>query len=500
MKTRLEQRILQEIGSTRMIASGDRVGVAVSGGADSVALLCLLQSLRNALGITLLVAHFDHSLRGTESDGDERFVAGVASERGLEYVSAKEDVASAAAENKWNLEDAARRLRYAFFRRLVIEGRANRIAVAHTADDQAETVMAHLLRGTGLAGLGGIRPVAGSIVRPLLGVGRQELRDFLEARGQSWREDSTNRDARRQRARIREQLLPVLARDFSPGIVDRLTDLAGICREEETFWSALVEERFRLLCQSKNGRVAIAIDLLISPLALPLAEADGTVDPDGSSPTRVLTKRLIRRLYEEVRGDCRDLASNHVDQVIRLACRSISGRHLELPGGIAVERNFGELIFSRAGPVARESAGLETGSRLGTYQYLIPVPEHGATIVSIPELDTGFRLKMIDWPSAERDTTIDSTVFDADLLSRTLLLRNWHPGDAYRPCGHRQVKKLKEMFLTSRVPKSERTGWPVIESKDKVIWARGMRPAGDVCPRKETRAGLILEEIPLATR
>jgi tRNA(Ile)-lysidine synthase len=499
MRTRLEQRVLQQIHGTRMISPGDRVGVAVSGGADSVALLCLLESLRNALGITLLVAHFDHSLRAGESEADERFVADLAAGRGLEYVSAKEDVASAAAANKWNLEDAARRLRYAFFQRLVHEGRAKCIGVAHTADDQAETVMAHLLRGTGLAGLGGIRPVVDSIVRPLLGVRRQELRDFLQARGQFWREDSTNRDVRRQRARIREQLLPVLARDFSPGIVDRLTGLSGLCREEEMFWSALVEDRFRALCRSKNGRAAISIDRLISPLDLHPHDAQGTRNPDMDCPTLVLTKRLIRRLYKEVRGDCRDLASSHVDQAIRLACRSTSGHHLELPGGIIIERTFGELVFFCAAPATNASAGVETGRGPGAYQYLLALPEHGVSRISIRELGTCFSLKLIDWPSAQRDTTMDSTIFDADLLSRTLILRNWHPGDAYRPCGHRQVKKLKEMFLSSRVPNRERAGWPVLESKDKVIWARGMRPADDVCPGKGTRSGLILEEAPLAT-
>jgi len=484
-----------------LIVPGDRIGVAVSGGADSVALLCLLESLCDALGITLLVAHFDHSIRGAESDADEQFVASLAAERGLEYVCAKEDVAAAAAKDKLNLEDAARRLRYAYFERLVDGRRVNRIAVAHTADDQAETVLAHLLRGAGLAGLGGMLPLAGSIVRPLLGVKRLELREYLGARGQSWREDSTNRDVRRQRARIREQLVPVLATDFSPRIVERLTSLAGLCREEEKFWGALVEERYRSLCGLKNGGVTISVERLLAPLEFSLAgggvSGDAAEDA-GDSANRALTKRLIRRIYKQVRGDSRDLSSDHVDQVIRFTCRSNSGRHVELPGGITIERNFGELIFSRVRSVAKTSRGTETGSTPGTYHYSIALPEHGTTKVFIPELGTCLSLKMIDWPCAQRDTKRDSTVFDADQLSRTLILRNWHPGDAYRPSGHRQVKKLKEMFRTYRVPNSERAGWPIIESGKRVIWARGMGAAGIVCPGKETRAGLVLEEIPLA--
>ena len=162
----------------------------------------------------------------------------------LEFVIAREDVGAEAARQGWNLEDAARRLRYGFFDRVINEGKATHIAVAHTADDQAETLLAHLMRGTGPTGLAGIYPVAGAIVRPLLGTRRESLREYLRANGQTWREDSTNRDVRRTRARIREQLLPVIERDFSAAIVGHLGELARLAREEGNFWDALVEDRF----------------------------------------------------------------------------------------------------------------------------------------------------------------------------------------------------------------------------------------------------------------
>src|SRR5271163_590237 len=158
MRTPFEQSVLDSIRASRLLVAGDRVGVAVSGGGDSVALLRLLETLRTELGIGLLVVHFDHGLRGAESDKDARFVADLAGSIGMEFVLGREDVAAAAAQHGWNLEDAGRRLRYAFFRRLVEEGRATRIAVAHSADDQAETVLAHIMRGTGPSGLAGIHP------------------------------------------------------------------------------------------------------------------------------------------------------------------------------------------------------------------------------------------------------------------------------------------------------------------------------------------------------
>ena len=214
MRTPLEQSVLASIRRPRHLVPGDSVGVAVSGGGDSLALLRLLEVLRLDLGITLIVVHFNHRLRGAESDKDANFVAELARTRKFEFVIGSDDVAAIAEQNGWNLEDAGRRLRYGFFQRLVEEGRATRIAVAHTADDQAETVLAHIMRGTGPAGLAGIHPVIGPVVRPLLEFRREELRSYLREIGQTWREDLTNKDLLRTRARIREQLLPLLQSDF----------------------------------------------------------------------------------------------------------------------------------------------------------------------------------------------------------------------------------------------------------------------------------------------
>ncbi len=175
----LSRRVLDAIARQRMFGAGDRVGVAVSGGADSVALLHLLEDLRPTLGMNLAVLHFNHQLRGAESDADEQFVASLASQLSLELFTSREDVASVARANGWNLEDAGRRLRYAFFSSVADAGHVVRVAVAHTADDQAETVLARLLRGTGPAGLASIYPVKGCIVRPLLGIRRHELRADL---------------------------------------------------------------------------------------------------------------------------------------------------------------------------------------------------------------------------------------------------------------------------------------------------------------------------------
>ena len=246
-----------------LLRAGERVGVAVSGGADSVALLLLLLELRKQLGVVLSVAHFNHKLRGKDSEADEKFAAKLASKYGLAFHAGHADVGAKAKRDKANLEDTARRARYEFFATLVQGGHLDKVAVAHTADAQAETVLAHILRGTGLAGLGGIHPQVGHVVRPLLGVRRAELRAYLRAKKQTWREDATNRDTKRLRARIRKILMPILESRFQPAVVEHLATLAELAREDEGFLDALVNDRIGRCVEKGTGSAKISTSDLL---------------------------------------------------------------------------------------------------------------------------------------------------------------------------------------------------------------------------------------------
>jgi tRNA(Ile)-lysidine synthase len=321
------------------------------------------------------------------------------------------------------------------------------------------------------------------------------LREYLRANGQAWREDSSNRDVRRTRARIREQLLPVLERDFSGAIVGRLNELARLAREERNFWDVLVEDRIQALAHPEDDGIRIAIDALLTPLTLRMAGTENLTSPkcNESVPLRVLTERLIRRLYEGVRGNRRELSAIHVEQVVQLASVSSSGHHVELPGGIIVRRNFGELVFSQR-HAARLFRRDGTAKQATAYQYVVSLPLCATATVSIPELGKCFRLKVIDWPITESDTKRDANALDADLLRSPLILRNWRPGDAYRPQGRRYERKLKSMFLAGRVPSGKRTAWPVLESGGEVIWAQGMPAAENFRAREYTRTGVVIEE------
>jgi tRNA(Ile)-lysidine synthase len=497
MNKDLYARILESIARHAMIRPGDRVGLGVSGGADSVAMLRIFAGLRAQLGIALHVLHFHHQLRGTEADEDERFVKALAEEFHLEFESGRADVAGEARLHGWNLEDAARRMRYRFFASVAEAHGLSRVAVAHTADDQAETVLSHLLRGTGLTGLAGIYPTAGLIIRPLLELGRAELRGFLSELGQSWREDATNQDTSRMRARIRHQLIPLLIRDFDAAAVMRLSRLAGHAREDETFWRSLEEERFHALTSRESSTgIFLRVEDLLSPLPSLIPsefnERAGLGMP--AAPTMALTRRLVRRIFAELRGSREQLTSRHVDSVIDLATKSQSGARVDLPG-ICVERIFDRLFFTSVLQTQDNAHNAESPRTNCDFAYSVSRPGRMESMsIVVTEIRRRFSLKMVDWPPAQSDTVVGWGALDFDRVQWPLVLRNWRPGDSYRPHGSRRVLKLKSLLLKSRVPRTARASWPVLTSEGKVIWASGYSVAEELAPHPGTQIGLVIGE------
>ncbi len=474
-------RLLDDIQRHRMVAPGDRVAVAVSGGGDSVALLLLFEELRERLGVTLAVIHFNHRLRLGTAEADEGFVREFAASRGLACLVRSEDVAAEAQKQGKNIEEAAREHRYAFFRQVVQDRFATRVATGHTADDQAETILGRLCRGSGLRGLGGIHPVLGSVVRPLLEVRRGELRDYLNERGQAWCEDETNLDTSRLRARIRQNLLPAMEADFSPKIVVRLARLAELARRDEAVLDALVESRFAALARMEQSAVVIQAKDLIAPWSELLTDdaRDG------------LAARLVQRGAREVTRDPRGLDAGHVQQVLELARQGTSGSRLELGKGLSVERVLDRIVFS--------AAALRQGTSLPSRSYLYSADPQaegdGEVVVEIAETAKRLRLKLIDWPAAGRETYKETAgALDAGLLEKPLVVRNWRPGDAYRPVGRSRSEKLKRLLLERRIAARERALWPVLTSGGKPVWASGLPVSAEHAAGPGTRVALVVWE------
>jgi tRNA(Ile)-lysidine synthase len=426
---------------------GDRVIVAVSGGPDSV---CLLHVLRE-LGIRVTgVAHVNHKLRGEASEEDQRFVASMARETGLEFHS------SVAICSGGNLEQTARRARREFFHDLIRRGRADRIALGHTRDDQAETVLFRMLRGSGLAGLAGILPVtAEGLMRPLLDVTREEVETFLRERGIAWREDASNRNPRFARNRIRHDLLPRLKRDWNPRMVENLAHLADLAYEEERWW---VEEVHRLAQQT----------LLVSPGAVEVPAGDLARFP------RAVARRLVRHAIRRAKGNLHGIQFAHIENILELPK---AGGRTELPG-IHVIRSFGWIRLEVPG------GPLPAGSSVGV-PGRCPAPDGNSMIC----LDVISRAQGVD-----ACATLKSDLYFRKIPEK-LVLRGWRPGDRYCPVGHANDWKLKELFQRQRIPSWRRPFWPILCLGDKILWTRDFGPAAAYADQR-ARFRLRIREIP----
>jgi len=490
--TELAVRLLRQLQSNRWAKPGQRIGVAVSGGADSVSLLSLFLEMRERLGIVLSVVHFNHKLRGRSSDADEKFVTRLAERHSLPCFACHEDISSKSRREGTNLEDAARRARYAFFESLAREGKIDKVAVAHTADDQAETVLSHILRGTGLAGLGGIHPEVGCVFRPLLKFRRAELRAYLRARHQAWREDSTNRDTKRMRARIRLKLMPLLEKKFQPAVAEHLCQLADLAREDEAWLESSAELRVFLNAKEEKGEWLISLRDLLAPHA----KTESSKDPNelwSRRAPQAMSKRMIRLLVKKVKPHSGQLSSLHVDAVLQLAEQPDSGKSLHLPGGVEVRRERDSLRFRPMGGkgVAESLQTTRPFSyrvELSSRELEVPLPEHSCRL----------RFTVIDWPPQGRETKVTGAALDRARISVPLVVRNWRPGDSMQPLGHQKRHRLSRLLNELGVSRWDKASWPVLEAGGKVAWARGLPVSAEFAAGSTAREGVVITEIPLS--
>jgi tRNA(Ile)-lysidine synthase len=326
----LVERIAQEIRCRKLFVDGDRVAVAVSGGPDSVALLHVLATLRMRLGITVVVAHVDHQLR-PESASDARFVEELARRFGLNATIVRRDVLVERDGQGWSLEDAARRVRYAALDEIAHRYACNRLAVAHTADDQAETVLLRLLRGSGVTGLSAMtwsRPLGSlTVVRPLLGVWRRELEAYLAEHDVAAIHDQSNNDPRFVRNRIRHELLPWLESTFNPNIKPALTQLAQQCHRDATFLEGLARRQWKRLVKSRGQELVIRLPAFRrQPLAVQC--------------------QVLRLAVRSLQGDLTGFEYRHWQEVERLCAERPTGSIVDLPGGLRLRKTVESIIMN----------------------------------------------------------------------------------------------------------------------------------------------------------
>jgi tRNA(Ile)-lysidine synthase len=435
-----------------LLRAGDRVAAAVSGGADSVALLRILLDVRAELGLVLSVAHFNHKIRGAESERDQEFVACLASAHDLPFFCETSDVQSYALENRLSLESAARQLRYEFFRKLLSSGDITQVATGHTADDQAETVLWKLLRGAGTRGLAGIYPAlhfgGHAIVRPLLKTSRAEIEAFLREVGQPWLEDSSNLDLKHTRNRVRHEVMPLLERKLNPKVRHALAEAAEIARGEEQFWAEYLESLLALAWKKEDGEGA----LQMAPLRkLPLA----------------VQRRLVRRAAETLGLQ---LEFCQVEEVLAL---EREGSETSMPHDWIAVLHKHAIVFSRKHPDSQD------------YAYPVTVPAR----ITIRE--AGLILVIGDGgPDCQ-------SRLSPEIARLPLVIRNWRPGDRFWPPHTRQPKKIKELLQKLHLPEHERKSWPVIAAGNEVAWVHKLGVRQDFQPSRGQ--GVCIRALPLGS-
>lgn len=430
-----------------LLRPGIRLAAAVSGGADSVALLRALHAQSGELGLALHVAHLHHGLRGEEADADLAFVRDLAAQLDLPFHCARVDTQAEAAARPGKpaetIEEAARRLRYAWLRRLILEVPLDAIATAHTLDDQAETVVAKFLRGAWTEGLSGIHPkletLDGSIIRPLLAVPRAEVEQYLRGLGQPWREDSTNRHLTYTRNRIRHELLPSLDA-WNPRLREHLAQMAELARDEESWWTA---ELARIVPQlilpgrpvRGGGRAAaegIAVDLA----------RFGELHP-------ALQRRVLRHLAAQL-GAAPDFRAT--ESIRQVALTGRAGQKCELAQGLRAERTHRELRLTLTSLSSKKLAAPPM-AQVPPSQVVVPVPGEAAA----PAVGLHFRIEI-----------------DGDIPPREATLRPWKAGDRVTLQHSSGPRKIKEVLERLKVSGEARAHWPVLELDGRILWMQGV--------------------------
>jgi tRNA(Ile)-lysidine synthase len=457
----LKTRVRRTICEHGMIVSGDHVVVAVSGGADSVALLLCLLDMAPELHFSITVAHLNHGFRREEGDADESFVRTLSADLGLPFVSESIDVKGEAAATKQNMEELARQKRYDFLNRTASRVKAQKIAVGHTLNDQAETALFRFIRGSGMEGLSSIYPVVGGrIIRPLLDCSREDIVEYLRQRGAQYREDSTNKDLRYSRNRIRLELMPYLQKNFNPRLARTLARETALARETWSLLESQAHQAFAGLHRAAGNGIALNAREILK------------LHP-------ALQKQVLRFALRQCLGNLRGIAASHTENLVRLCSHAQSGDQIRMPHGAIAIRQFDEVFLLR-----------QEFPSCPDFCYQLSVPGRcyiaaikatiSATICRVP-------LKSITQKHPNQ------AFLEPAVLPDCLTIRSRLPGDRYGGPEHRKVKK---MLIDRTIPLMLRETLPMIAAGEAVIWMPGFKPAPAYAAHPDSETFVMLEFSP----
>lgn len=459
--SRLARRVEKSLLRHRLASVGQRLLVAVSGGPDSVALLGVLWELRSRWAWELAVAHVHHGLRGQDAEEDLAFVRSMAHDLGLDFLCRRVEPGSLRIPGR-SVQEAAREARYQLLEEMAEEFGAQAVALGHQADDQAETVLAAVIRGAGLRGLAAMPYLKGRMVRPMLEVGREEILEYLKEKGMSFRMDPSNKDPRYLRVRIRHELIPLLRSRFHQGIRQVLCRTARLCSLEEEFLDNQARVLWRDMAQKEGGAVCIS-----------LAAYRGVPKP--------LRLRILRFAYGAARGSPRGLGLQHAEAMDELAHQDGQERCLDLPGHMRFLVSGERLLLAEA---------TEFQSRCFCYRVTVP----GQTW--LPEAALLIEWDLLEVPNGLTEMQQGEFLMDMDKIQGPMFLRSPAPGDKLKPKGLGGSKKLQDLLVDAHVPRRQRWRVPVLADARGVLWVVGHRLDERVSPGPGTRRFLRARVIP----
>jgi tRNA(Ile)-lysidine synthase len=445
-KAMIVDKVIQTIKKYHMLSPGEHIIAGVSGGADSVALLSILCSLRDQWRLTISVAHLNHLLREEAAQQEALFVADLAERLGLPCIAEEHDVRAYRQREGLSLQEAARTVRYKFFLDLRQRIGARKVALGHTASDQAETLLMWLIRGTSAAGLAGIPPVRDDIfVRPLINITRAEIESYLNEQHITYIPDSSASEQHYLRNKIRHQLIPLLQQEYNPNMVNTLNRLGELLQQDNEILDAMVREGVADIVPAGEG----------NELIFPVKGIQKYPE--------ALQGRIIKAVIARIKKSSQGIYFTHIEAVRQLISSTGPSRKIQLPAGWSVVREYDMLIFTQE--------KFQKSSFCYTFDCL---PER----ISIQELRKAiiFKLEEMHYPGDNLfapEKNID--YLDYDRLKFPLTVRNYQPGDRFYPLGLGGSKKLKDFFIDNKISPRERYSIPLVLFQDKIAWVGGLR-------------------------
>lgn len=443
-------KLLETIEKYDMIDIGDKVLVGVSGGADSIALLHALNSLRDRLHIEVFVAHINHGLRGQAADEDADYVKTICKEWSIPFFLREANVRELAELWRISEEEAGRKVRFEFFDEVLSNIDGHKIALAHHRDDQIETILHNIIRGTGMEGLRGIKPIReGRIIRPLLEIDRLSIERYLAEEDISYRHDKTNYETIYTRNKIRLELIPYIEKNFNPSFKESIVRMADIIGEEDDFIRGYTDRLIRDNITIEENVVTIPIDFL-------------------RSCHRGIKRRIVRMCIEHLSGNMVNIGQMHVDSVLAI-CDLNTGAVVDLPSNLIAYRDYCAILLTKGADYRKES-----------FKKKLKVP--GVTVIE--QLGIKFQVRY----TTEKCFGDPNCVYiDGDAVSKELYIRNRVDGDRFRPLGMKGSKKLKDFFIDEKVPKYIRDSVPLVVDGDDIVWVVGYQIGDDYKIRNHTK-------------